>query len=99
MNSTFLGQVRPAVAALLALTILTGVLYPLCVTVVAQAAFPRQANGSVIVSHGRVVGSDLVGQPFGDAAYFWPRPSGTTPPFNGAASSGSNLGPTNPALV
>jgi K+-transporting ATPase ATPase C chain len=103
MNNTFLGQVRPAVAALLGLTILTGVLYPLLVTVVAQVAFPRQANGSLIVLEGagrtQSIGSSLIGQPFDDPAYFWARPSATTPSFNGAASSGSNLGPTNPALI
>jgi K+-transporting ATPase ATPase C chain len=103
MADTFTSQLRPAAAALVALTILTGVLYPLLVTAVAQVAFPRQANGSQIVLEGaagpRSIGSDLIGQPFDDPGYFWTRPSATAPAFNGAASSGSNLGPTNPALI
>jgi K+-transporting ATPase ATPase C chain len=103
MTTTLLRQVRPAAAALLGLTILTGVLYPLLVTVVAQVAFPRRANGSMIVAEEkgrtRSIGSELIGQPFDDPAYFWARPSATAPAFNGAASSGSNLGPTNPALI
>ena len=103
MANTFLSQLRPAAAALVALTILTGVVYPLLVTAVAQVAFSRQANGSLIVVAGdgrpKPIGSELIGQPFDDPAYFWTRPSATTPAFNGAASSGSNLGPTNPALI
>jgi K+-transporting ATPase ATPase C chain len=103
MNSTFTSQVRPAIALVAALTILTGVLYPLLVTAVAQIAFPREANGSLIVLEGRggprPIGSELIGQPFDDPGYFWARPSATTPAFNGASSSGSNLGPTHPALV
>jgi K+-transporting ATPase ATPase C chain len=102
MTTTFLSQFRPAAAALVGFTILTGVLYPLLVTIVAQVAFPRQANGSLIVERNgraRSIGSNLIGQPFDDPAYFWARPSATTPAFNGAASSGSNLGPTNPALI
>ena len=82
------------------LTLLTGVVYPLLVTGVAQAAFPDQANGSLIVNDGKVVGSRLIGQPFEDPKYFWGRLSATSPvPYNGGASSGSNLGPTNPALT
>jgi K+-transporting ATPase ATPase C chain len=102
MTTTFFSQFRPAAAALVGFTILTGVLYPLLVTIVAQVAFPRQANGGLIVEgNGRTrsIGSNLIGQPFDDPAYFWSRPSATTPAFNGAASSGSNLGPTNPALI
>src|SRR3990170_875209 len=78
---------------------LTGGLYPLVVTAVAQAVFPVQANGSLIWQGGRAVGSQLIGQPFDNPGYFWGRPSATDPfPYNAAASAGSNLGPTNPAL-
>jgi potassium-transporting ATPase KdpC subunit len=92
--------VRPLLVVFGALTLVTGVLYPLSVTAVAQAAFPHQANGSVIVQRGRPVGSSLLGQPVSDPKYFWGRVSATGPfPYNAASSSGSNLGPTNPALV
>ena len=93
-----LTQLRAALVLLASLTLITGVLYPLLITGVAQAAFPRQANGSLIVKEGKAVGSSLIGQPFDEARYFWSRPSGTTPAYNGAASTGTNLGPTNPAL-
>lgn len=93
-------QLRPALMTLLLLTIITGLLYPLALTGVAQALFPRQANGSLIVQNGQVLGSSLIGQPFDDLKYFWSRPSATSPfPYNAAASGGSNLGPTNPALI
>jgi potassium-transporting ATPase KdpC subunit len=93
-------QIRPAIVSLLLLTLITGVIYPLVVTVLAQVIFPSQANGSLIVSSGRIAGSALIGQPFDDPKYFWGRLSATSPsPYNAAASSGSNLGPTNPALV
>ncbi|OZB58937.1 MAG: potassium-transporting ATPase subunit C [Lysobacterales bacterium 14-68-21] len=91
---------RPSLLMLLVMTVITGVLYPLAVTGLAQAMFPRQADGSLIVRDGHVIGSRLIGQPFDDPRYFWGRPSATSPqPYNGASSSGSNLGPTNPALA
>lgn len=91
---------RPSLLMLLVMTVVTGVLYPLAVTGLAQVLFPRQANGSLVVSDGRVIGSRLIGQPFDEPRYFWSRPSATaSQPYNGAASGGSNLGPTNPALA
>jgi len=88
-----------AFRALIVFTIFTGVVYPLIVTAIAQLAFRDQANGSLIGKDGKVVGSRLIGQPFSDPKYFWSRPSATSPmPYNGASSSGSNQGPTNPAL-
>jgi K+-transporting ATPase ATPase C chain len=94
-----LAQLRAALVLLASLTLLTGVAYPLFITGVAQAAFPRQANGSLIVKDGKPIGSSLIGQPFDDPKYFWSRPSGTTPAYNAAASTATNLGPTNPALT
>src|SRR5512133_326192 len=95
-----ISQLRPAVMILLLLTLVTGVAYPLLVTGIAQTVFPSQAQGSLIVKDGHVVGSKLIGQPFDDPKYFWSRPSATSPfPDNAANSSGSNLGPTNPALL
>jgi potassium-transporting ATPase KdpC subunit len=93
-------HLRPALMTLLLFTLITGVAYPLLVTGIAQVVFPAQANGSLIVKDGKVVGSALIGQPFDDPRYFWSRPSGTSPfPNNAASSSGSNLSPTNPALI
>jgi K+-transporting ATPase ATPase C chain len=95
-----LKQLYPALVALAIFTLLTGIIYPLVVTVIAQVVFPSQANGSLIVKDGQVVGSSLIGQPFDDPKYFWSRLSATAPyAYNAAASSGSNLGPTNPALI
>jgi potassium-transporting ATPase KdpC subunit len=92
-------QVRPAVFSLLLLTGLTGLVYPLVVTGIAQVVFPKQANGSLILKNGVAVGSTLIGQPFEDPKYFWGRPSATSPyAYNATSSSGSNLGPTNEAL-
>jgi len=93
-------QIRPALMALLIFTVLTGLVYPLVVTGIAQLVFPRQANGSLIVQNGQTVGSSLIGQQFDNPKYFWGRLSATGPyPYNASASSGSNLGPTNPALL
>jgi len=92
--------VRPAVVLFLLLSALTGLVYPLLVTALAQGLFPYQARGSLVVRDGRAVGSALIGQAFSDPGHFWSRPSATTPqPYNGTASSGSNLGPLNPALT
>jgi len=92
-------HIRPALVLLILFSVLTGLIYPAVVTGIAQLVFPRQANGSLIVRDGKVVGSSLIGQPFDDPKYFWGRPSATSPfPYNAAASSGSNQGPTNLAL-
>jgi K+-transporting ATPase ATPase C chain len=91
---------RAATAILLLLTLITGVLYPLAITGIAQVLYPHQANGSLILKDSRAIGSDLIGQPFEAPEYFWGRLSATQPfPYNAAASSGSNVGPTNPELL
>ena len=91
---------RPTLVLFTALTVLTGVAYPLVVTGVGQAVFPTQAAGSLVLRDGKPVGSTLLGQNFSDPKHFWGRPSATSPqPYNGTASSGSNQGPLNPALV
>ncbi|HTQ00985.1 MAG TPA: potassium-transporting ATPase subunit KdpC [Casimicrobiaceae bacterium] len=90
----------PAVRMLVVLSLLTGVVYPVLTWGIAQVAFRDAANGSLITSNGKAVGSALIGQPFGDPKHFWSRPSATSPqPYNGGSSSGSNLGPRNPALA
>jgi potassium-transporting ATPase KdpC subunit len=91
---------RQAVVCLAVFTVITGIVYPLIVTGIAQLAFPRQANGSLLVKNSKTVGSALIGQSFSSPKYFWARPSATSPaPYNAANSSGSNLGPLNPALT
>jgi K+-transporting ATPase ATPase C chain len=93
-------HLRPALVAVLLFTLLTGAVYPAVVTLFGKLLFPGQAEGSLIVKDGRVVGSDLIGQSFHAPKYFWGRLSATGPvPYNAAASSGSNLGPSNPALL
>jgi K+-transporting ATPase ATPase C chain len=93
-------EIRSALVLLLVFTVLTGLVYPLVLTGVAKLVFPRQAEGSLIVRDGRAVGSRLVGQPFSAPRYFWGRLSATAPvPYEASASSGSNLGPLNPALL
>jgi K+-transporting ATPase ATPase C chain len=94
---------RPCVTIFVLLTLLTGAVYPAIVTLIAQTVFPYRANGSVIIRDGKAVGSELIGQTFEDAKYFWGRPSATTKddkdfPYNAASSGASNLGPTNPEL-
>ena len=94
------GLLRPALTLFAVLSLVTGLLYPLLVTGVAQGLWPGRANGSLLERGGQVVGSRLIGQPFSAARDFWSRPSATAPmPYNAANSSGSNLGPSNPALV
>jgi K+-transporting ATPase ATPase C chain len=92
-------EFRPAFTMLILLSLITGLLYPGVVTGLAQLIWPSQANGSLVESQGKRVGSELIGQPFSDPKHFWSRPSATSPyPYNVAASSGSNQGPLNPAL-
>ena len=93
-------MIRSALVMLALMTVLTGLVYPLLVTGVAQVVFPQRANGSLIERDGKVIGSELIGQAFEGARYFWSRPSATSPfPYNAGASNSSNLGPTNPALL
>ncbi|WP_028218114.1 potassium-transporting ATPase subunit KdpC [Paraburkholderia oxyphila] len=93
-------SLRPVLVLFVLLTVITGIVYPLVVTAVAQAVFPHQANGSMIEKSGKPVGSSVIGQQFDAAYYFWGRLSATTPnPYNAVNSGGSNLGPTNPALA
>lgn len=99
-TASFGRTLRRALTLFLLLTLVTGILYPLAITAVARLAFPSQAAGSLIERDGRVVGSALIGQSFSDPGHFWSRPSATSPmPYNAANSSGSNLGPSHPALA
>jgi potassium-transporting ATPase KdpC subunit len=93
-------QCRPAITLLLVLSVITGLIYPLAVTGVAQVVFPERARGSLLTQNGKVMGSELIGQSFSDPRHFWGRLSATSPmAYNAANSGGSNLGPNNPALV
>ena len=95
-----MNQLKLAILMLALMTVLTGVVYPLVVTGIAQVVFPARANGSIIVKEGNAVGSDLIGQPFDDPKYFWSRLSATSPfAYNAASSTGSNYGPLNDALM
>jgi len=95
-----LAQIRPAIVSFILFTAITGVLYPLVVTGIAQTVFHKQAEGSLITSaDGKILGSTLIGQNFDDPKYFWSRISATSPVYNASSSSGSNLGPSNPALL
>ena len=95
-----LTHIRAAIVSLVLFTVVTGVAYPVLVTVIAQLVFPNQANGSLIVKDGKGLGSRLIGQPFDDPKYFWSRPSATSPfGYNAGASGASNLSPTNADLV
>jgi len=96
----FKGQIKQASLIFIVLSIVTGIIYPLFITGISQVFFPSQANGSLIYRNGKPAGSILIGQAFNDPKYFWGRISATSPvSFNAAASTGSNLGPTNPALI
>ena len=99
MSSFLRTQLRPAIAVLALLTIITGFLYPAAVTAIAQVAFPNQANGSFITVNGTTVGSSLIGQTFDQPKYFWGRPSAAGKGYDGTSSAGSNLGPTNKDLI
>jgi len=89
---------RPALSLFVALSLLTGLVYPWTITAVSQGLFPHQAHGSLLYDQGQVIGSELIGQSFAEPRHFWSRPSATSPtPYNGANSGGSNLGPSNPA--
>ena len=100
MLKNFFSAMRPAFSLLILFTVVTGVIYPFAVTSVSQVIMPEKANGSLITRDGKVVGSELIGQSFAAPEYFWSRPSATSAkPYDAAGSGGSNLGPTNPALI
>jgi potassium-transporting ATPase KdpC subunit len=100
MIKEFGTQLRISFVFMVVFTVLLGLVYPGIITVIGKALFPRQAEGSFIEVNGKKVGSELIGQPFDDAKYFWSRPSATSPyAYNGGNSSGSNLGPTNPDFI
>jgi K+-transporting ATPase ATPase C chain len=99
MRSFLRTQLWPAVSVLLALTIVTGIVYPAIVTAVAQVVFPSQANGSQVTADGKTVGSTLIGQTFDDPKYLWGRPSAAGAGYDPTVSGGSNLGPTSQALI
>jgi K+-transporting ATPase ATPase C chain len=98
MMRQFTKELVPAFLMLLVLSVLCGLAYPFAMTGASRVLFPGRSRGSPIVEDGRLIGSRLIGQPFDDPRFFWGRPSATAPAYNGGASSGSNLGPTNPAL-
>ena len=95
----FKEQLKPAILIFLILTVITGIVYPLFITGIAQVFFHDQANGSLIYRNNRPVGSTLIGQEFNDPKYFWGRVSAASPQYNASSSSGSNIGPSNPALI
>jgi K+-transporting ATPase ATPase C chain len=100
MLKEFWKHTKTSVMFMLVFTVFCGLVYPGLVTVLGRSLFPRQAEGSLLVANGKIVGSELIGQPFDDPKYFWGRPSATSPfPYNAASSSGSNLGPTNPDFI
>lgn len=100
MFSPIIKEFKIAISLFFFLTLLTGFIYPLILTGIAQIIFPKQANGSLIKQHNQTIGSNLIGQAFGDVRYFWGRLSATSPfPYNGKSSSGSNMGPSNPIYL
>ena len=94
-----LSLLRQTVLIFVSFSVITGIVYPAAMTLLAQVVFPHQANGSLIERDGKLIGSELIGQQFDDPKYFWSRPSATSPAYNGGASTGSNFGPTNPAQI
>ena len=95
----FKREIKSAILTFLVLTVITGILYPLFVTGIAQLVFSKQANGSLVYRNGKPIGSSLIGQPFDDPKYFWGRVSAASPQYNASSSSGSNIGPANPVLI